>query len=93
MVDFQVEMEVGNSNDADIIKSFFEDDINIDTEFDILIDDIGLDSAMERKTHQCSICGKQYATRGGMKRHETMKHSAKTYQKSNTEFDFEKSLN
>ena len=55
MADFQIQ-----NADADVIKEFLENEINFDTEFDIVVKDIGLEC--EQKTFSCTICCKQYST-------------------------------
>ena len=47
MADFQIQ-----NADADVIKEFLENEINFDTEFDIVVKDIGLEC--EQKTFSCN---------------------------------------
>ena len=56
-----------------IIKSVLEDENNIDAEFELVLEDIGIND--KGKTYICSSCGKQYSSNSGLKRHEKMKHN------------------
>ena len=61
-------------DDFQIIKSVLEDESSIDAEFDLVLEDIGIND--KGKTYICSSCGKQYSSNSGLKRHKKMKHNS-----------------
>ena len=57
----------------DDFESFIEGEISIDTEFEIILEDIGCETS--GKAFSCNSCGKKYITNGGLKRHLKLKHT------------------